>query len=270
MRARRTAAIGAVLFVSSAACAAATPAGFDCMLEARQDISVRSPVEGIIESVAVERGSYVKRGQQIATLVAGPQRAALALARSRAEMQGELKAAEARVELARKKLARAEDLVKNNFVSADAKDEAHAEHVLANEQLRVARDNQRLAELEAARAEEIVSQYTIRSPINGFVAEVVLRPGELSTANQNEPIVRMVEVDPLNVELVLPVTEFGKFSIGQRAKVTVEPPLNKTYDAAVEVVDRVVDAASGTFGIRLRLPNPGGSIPAGVKCRARF
>lgn len=250
--------------------AARSPLDYDCMLQARQDISVRTPVEGIIESVQVERGSFVKRGQQIATLVAGPQRAALALARSRAGMQGELRAAEARRDLASKKLARAEELVKNSFVSANTKDEAHAEHVLALEQVRVARENQRLAELEAVRAEEILAQYTIRSPINGVVVDVVLRPGELSTANQNEPIVRMLEVDPLNVELVLPVSEFNKIAAGRRARVTVEPPLNRTYDAAVEVVDRTVDPASGTFGVRLRLPNPGGRIPAGVKCTARF
>jgi multidrug efflux pump subunit AcrA (membrane-fusion protein) len=39
-------------------------------------------------------------------------------------------------------------------------------------------------------------------------------------------------------------------------------------DAAI--VDRVVDAASGTFGIRLEIPNPGNRIPAGLKCKVRF
>jgi len=270
LHARFTAAVclGAALVWADAA--ADSRLDYDCLLEARQDIAVRSPVEGIIESVLVERGSYLKRGQKIATLASGPQRAALALARSRAGMLGELKAAEARVELAEKKLARAEELVKNNFVSADARDVANAEYVLAVEQLRAARENQQLATLEAARAEEILAQHTIRSPVSGLVVDVVLRPGELSTSNQNEPIVRMLEVDPLNVELVLPVSEFGKIKVGQRAKITVEPPLNSTYNATVEVVDRTVDAASGTFGIRLRLPNPGGRIPAGVKCRARF
>jgi RND family efflux transporter MFP subunit len=227
-------------------------------------------VDGIIESVLVERGSYIKRGQLIATLASGPQRAALDLARSRAGMQGELKAAEARAELARKKLVRADELVKNNFVSANARDEAMAEHQLALEQLRAARENQQLAVLEVKRAEEILAQHSVHSPVSGLVVEVVLRPGELATSNQNEPIVRLLEVDPLNVELVLPVNEFGKIKVGRRAKVTTEAPLNSTYNASVEVVDRTVDAASGTFGVRLKLPNPGGRIPAGVKYRASF
>ena len=36
------------------------------------------------------------------------------------------------------------------------------------------------------------------------------------------------------------------------------------------VVDKVVDAASGTFGIRLEVPNPGNRIPSGLKCRVRL
>jgi multidrug efflux pump subunit AcrA (membrane-fusion protein) len=38
----------------------------------------------------------------------------------------------------------------------------------------------------------------------------------------------------------------------------------------VTVVDRVVDAASGTFGVRLEVPNPNYRLPAGLKCKARF
>ena len=259
---------GAIAWTGAAA--AQSPLEFDCLIEARQDIDVRSPVEGVIESVLVERGAYLKRGQEIAKLASGPERAALNLARSRATMEGDLKAAEARVELANRKWVRAEELVKQNFISANARDEAQAEYRLAREQLRAARENRRLAELEVKRAEEVLTQRTIRSPVSGVVVDVVLRPGELATSNQKDPIVRLMEIDPLNVELILPVSAFGKIKLGQRAKVTLESPVGGTYNASVEVVDRTVDAASGTFGVRLRLPNPGGRIPAGVKCSARF
>jgi len=43
-----------------------------------------------------------------------------------------------------------------------------------------------------------------------------------------------------------------------------------THTAKVVVVDRVVDAASSTFGIRLELRNPGGRIPAGIRCKVKF
>lgn len=250
--------------------AAQPPGEYDCLIEARQSIDVRSPVEGVIESVLVRRGDLVKRGELVATLSSGPERAALDLARSRAGMEGELKSAEARVELARKKWQRADELQKQNFVSANARDEAEAEYRLAREQLRAARENRRLAELDMNRAKEVLAQRSIRSPVNGVVVEVMLRPGELMSSNQKEPIMTIVEIDPLNVELLLPVSQFGRIKVGQMAEVLPEEPVGGLYPARVEVVDRVLDAASGTFGVRLRLPNPGGRIPAGVKCRARF
>ncbi|HYU69593.1 MAG TPA: efflux RND transporter periplasmic adaptor subunit [Burkholderiales bacterium] len=254
----------------SGAVAAQTPREFDCMVAARQDLEIRSPVEGVVESMLVERGAFVRKGQEIAILSSGPERAALDLARSRATMEGEIMAAEARRDIAQKKWARAEELVKKNFVSVNARDEAEAEYRLAQEQLRAAKENRRLAELEVKRAEEVLAQRTIRSPVSGVVVDVVLRPGELASSSQRGPIVKMMEIDPLNVEMILSVGEYGKIQVGQRARVTLEPPVGGTYSARVEIVDRNMDAASGTFGVRLRLPNPGGRIPAGVKCRVRF
>src|SRR5688500_11725293 len=99
----------ALLVVATAICSPAwgDSKGHDCMIVARQQIEVRSPVEATIESVKVRRGDMVNKGQLLATLVSGPERAALALAQSRAGMQGEIKVAEARLDLAEKKLARA-------------------------------------------------------------------------------------------------------------------------------------------------------------------
>ena len=253
--------------------AAAQPAlapEYDCLIEARQALDIRSPVEGVIESMLVQRGAAVRKGQTLALLYSGPERAALELARSRATNEGEIRSAEARVELTRKKFERAEELVKKNFVSANARDEAEAEYRLATEQLRVAQENRRLAELEVKRAEEILAQREIRSPVSGIVVEVILRPGELTSSNQKDPIIKLVQVDPLNVELILPVKDFGKIKAGQRAYVMPEAPVGGKYVARVEVVDQMFDAASGTFGVRLTLPNPDRRIPAGLKCRARF
>jgi RND family efflux transporter MFP subunit len=250
--------------------ATAARSEFDCMIEARQSIALRSPVEGVIESILVQRGEVVKKGTLLATLSSGPERAALDLARSRASMVGELKSAEARVGLTRKKWERADELQKKNFVSENARDEAEAEYRLATEQLRAARENRRLAELDVARAKEVLAQRSLKSPVNGVVVDVMLRPGELMSSNQKDPIMKIVEIDPLNVELVLPVSQYGKVKVGQVAEVRPEEPVGGRHRALVEIVDPMMDAASGTFGVRLRLPNPSYRIPAGVKCRAQF
>lgn len=254
----------------SVAGSAVKAADYDCMIEARQNIEIRSPVEAIIESVKVKRGDLVARGQVLVTLESGPERAAYALAQSRATMQGEIRAAEARVDLAQKKLQRAEDLHKRNFVSANARDEAEAEFRLASEELRRAKDNQVLAVHEAKRSGELLAMRTIRSPFSGVVVEVLLKPGEFGATSIRDPIMKLAEIDPLHVEVVLPVSVYGKIKSGQKATVMPEAPIGGKLATTVRVIDRVIDAASGTFGVRMELPNGKGEIPAGVRCKANF
>lgn len=252
----------------------AGPAGaqeHDCMVEARQTIEIRSPVEGLIDRVLVQRGDLVTRGQVLAIVESSMERAALEVARTRAAMDGEIKVAQARVEINQKKLLRAQELHAQQFVSENARDEAMAEHKLASEDLRRTRENQRLAEVEVQRAAAALELRTIRSPLTGVVVEVLLKPGELAaTATVKNPVMKLAEVDPLYVEVVLPSKLYGSVRRGQPAVVMPEAPINGSYRSRVSVVDRVIDAASGTFGVRLELPNRQGKVPAGIRCKVRF
>jgi len=63
----------------------------------------------------------------------------------------------------------------------------------------------------------------------------------------------------------VPVAWYGAIAEGMTGKVVPEEPVGGEHAATVTIVDRVVDAASGTFGVRLELPNPTcGCPPASV------
>ncbi|HEX5611938.1 MAG TPA: efflux RND transporter periplasmic adaptor subunit, partial [Burkholderiales bacterium] len=192
------------------------------------------------------------------------------LARTRAQSVGEIKVAEARVGITEKKYRRAEELFAQKFISENARDEARAEFQLATEDLGRTRENQRLAEQEVKRAAEVLALRTITSPFTGVVVEVMLRPGEFGATTIKDPIMKLAEIDPLNVEVVLPVKLYGQIKIGQKAVVMPESPIGGNYSSVVRLVDRVIDAKSGTFGVRLDLPNGKRAIPAGVRCRVQF
>ena len=49
-----------------------------------------------------------------------------------------------------------------------------------------------------------------------------------------------------------------------------ERPANKLFKARVSVVDQLIDPASGSFTVRMELPNPGEELVGGVNCVARF
>jgi multidrug efflux pump subunit AcrA (membrane-fusion protein) len=158
------------------------------------------------------------------------------------------------------------DLVKEGQVLVTLRSEVEKASV-AVARARAELANKRLAELELQRAAAELSQRIIRSPINGVVVERMLSPGEFA---KQSPVLKLAQIDPLRVEVFAPVTMLGKVRVGMRADILPASPVNGSHVGRVTVVDRVVHAASGTFGVRLELRNPGYKLPAGVKCRLRF
>jgi RND family efflux transporter MFP subunit len=245
-------------------------AGFDCLIEPVQVIEVRTAVEGLITQVHAQRGDLVRKGQPLVELQSGSERTAVDSARYRAQMEGQIASARNRVDYATKKLARASDLHLQNYTSAQSRDEAEAERRLAESELQAAMENRELAKIEHRRAIEMLALRTVQSPFNGIVVDRLLNPGDLSEAGSGrKAVLKIAQIDPLKVDIVLPVALFGLVKVGAAA--SVEPKgLNGRYAARVNVVDKVMDAASGTFVARLELPNPKHTIPGGVRCFAEI
>lgn len=252
---------------------AAAPAAqsYSCLIEPSQRVELRSTVEGRIDAIAVDRGGEVRKGQVLVELESGADRAALEAARYRAVMEGQVKSAHSRREAAQTKLQRRDELVQEQFIAAQDRDDSAAEVKLAEAGIVEAQDNRRLAELEQRRLQEVIEQRRIRSPISGVVTERLQQVGEIAQVGESaKPILRLAQINPLRVDVVLPVGLFGSIRTGMQATVLAEHPTSSSYPAKVSVVDRVVDSASGTFRVRLDLPNPKGDIPAGVKCGVQF
>lgn len=240
-----------------------------CLIEPHQRIELKAPVSAQIVAVHVDRGAVVRKGQVLVSLDAEAEQASLAAANYRAVMQGPIASAEARVTNAREKLKRREELRTQNFISAQDRDDAAAEARIAEADLLEARDNRELAKLEARRLGAVVARYALASPIDGVVTDRLQNPGELAqTGDAATAIVKLAQIDPLRVDIVLPVARHGAVKPGAVVEVRPEPPFTGTWKATVRVVDKVIDSASGTFRVRLDLPNPKGEIPAGVKCSA--
>jgi hypothetical protein len=70
--------------------------------------------------------------------------------------------------------------------------------------------------------------------------------------------------------VILPSTLFGRVKVGDRAQIVPEPPYEKPRDAEVVIVDQIIDGASGTFGVRLTIPNPDRELPGGLRCQVQF
>ena len=254
--------------LASATVFAEDPQDFDCLLEPHQVVNVNTAVRGKIKSINVERSDVVEQGQVLAELESEVEKAEVALARKRAKMKAELMSSEVSYAYAKRKLRRFDGLLEQDVVSAQTKDEVETEEDLALQQIAQAKENRQLAELELERAIVVLKQRTVTSPISGVVVERFSSPGEFA---DDEALMQLAQLDPLNVEVIMPAYLFGSIQPGMQGQVTPESPLNSAaYPAVVKIVDRLIDASSGTFGVRLELPNPDYKLPGGLKCMVRF
>jgi len=257
--------LGAVLLACQAG---AVAADFECLLEPAQVVEIRASVEGVITAIHVQRGDTVRKGQVLVELQSGAERVALESARYRAQMEGQVASARARLEYAENKLARLNGLQQQNYASAQERDEADAEYRLAQSELQVALDNRELAKIEERRAQEQLALRTLKSPFSGVVVDRVLNPGDLAESGTGrKPLLKVAQIDPMKVDVVLPAAMFGRLKAGQKASVVAEVGGGR-YAATVRMVDKVIDAASGTFVARLELPNPKQQVPGGSRCVA--
>jgi RND family efflux transporter MFP subunit len=254
--------------VVSGGSAAAAPDVLDCLIEPRLVVKVGSPVQGIIAEVLVDRGDRVKRDDVLARLDSGVEKAQVEVARARASNEFAVKQKEARQEFLKRKRERAETLQRGSYLAQATYDEAETEANMAELDTRETELGLRLAQLELRRAEEELARRTIRSPLDGVVVERTLSAGEY--AYDQAKVMTLAQVNPLNIEVFAPLAYFPRVAPNMKAEVMPEAPIGGRYTAVVKVVDTVFDAGSGTFGIRLELPNPDAKLPAGLRCKVRF
>lgn len=241
---------------------------FDCVMDPSSTVSLSSPITGLIDEILVERGDRVVRGQVVARLVSDVERAALGVLRTRAESDAAVTALEVQRTLVQSRYDRVQTLVERGVSSTDQLQNIEASLAAADSDLARARLERELARQELARAEAQIAQRTIRSPIDGLVQSRTLSAGErIGTEGE---IVTIVALDPLYVEAFLPVEMAPLLREGQSAEIRPALPVEGVFEATVQVIDRVFDAASSTFGVRLALPNPDGKIPAGHRCVVSF
>jgi RND family efflux transporter MFP subunit len=242
--------------------------GFECLIEPSQVVEIRAPVDGVIATIGAQRGDTIHRGQVLLELKSGSERAVVDLARYRARMEGKIMSARNRIDYAGKKLARLVDLQRDNFSSAQARDEAEAEKHLAEAELQSAIEDRELARIELQRAQEQLALRTVTAPFNGVVIDRMLNPGDLAEAGSGrKPVLKVAQIDPMRADVALPAAFFGKVHVGSHAQVTAQVG-GAHFAAVVQGVDKVIDAASSTFVARLELPNHRSLVPGGSRCNA--
>jgi RND family efflux transporter MFP subunit len=235
-----------------------------CIIKPRVTVQLGSPIAGTLSATLVDRGDNVTKGQVVAQLESSVDQATFALDQLKATNDTAIRSEQADRELSQREMERKQFLVDQKIANLNSLDELQTKVRVGDLRVQQAQMDRKVAELTAERSARELALKSIRSPIDGVVIDRKLSAGEY--IYEQTSIMTLAQIDPLSVELVVPVDRYGSIKVGQVATVHPRPPVGGAYPAKVDIVDPVIDAASNTFGVRLSLPNPNHTIPAGIRC----
>ena len=227
---------------------------------------VRPQVNGIVASRLFTEGGVVKAGQPLYQLDDATYRADLNSARA------SLARAEATLETARLNARRSAELVKVDAVSRQEDEDAAAA-------LRQADADVKAARAAADRAGVVLGYARITSPITGRIGKSMVTQGALVTANQDAPLTTVQQLDPMYIDLTQSSAELlelrramarGTIKTARDLPVTILLEDGTAYDhpGKLEFSDVTVDPTTGSFGVRVLVPNPDYLLLPGMYVRA--
>jgi membrane fusion protein (multidrug efflux system) len=227
---------------------------------------VRPQVNGIVARRLFTEGGLVKAGEPLyqiedATYRADEESASANLAR-----------AEATLVTAQLNARRSADLVKIDAVSKQDDENAAAA-------LRQAEADVKSARAAADRARVVLGYARITSPISGRIGKSTVTQGALVTANQDAALATVQQLDPIYVDVTQSSAELLELRRALAAgtlkgardlpvQILLEDGSRYEHDGKLAFSDVTVDPTTGSFALRVVVPNPDHILLPGMYVRA--
>jgi macrolide-specific efflux system membrane fusion protein len=243
-------------------------------LQPKEYVDVGAQVSGQLDTVHVEVGQQVKKGDLLAEIDARVYAAEVAGARARlADLQSQLAGAEAELVLARRQFGRNTDLAKIDAVSRDDLDtsETLVQTVAAKTGSLKAQIEQQKSTVEAG--ETNLSYTKIFAPIDGTVTSQTALQGQTLNANQTAPVVMQVaNLDTMTVEAQVAEADVGKLRAGMPVYFTTLGTPDRRWASTVrqilptpEIVNEVV-----LYTVLVDIENEGGVLMKDMTAQVFF
>jgi membrane fusion protein (multidrug efflux system) len=234
--------------------------------EGAEDIDVRARVEGFLQSVNFEEGTFVRKGDLLYQIDRAPFEATLAA------KKGELGQAEAALAKATNDVERYTPLVPKQAVSKQELDDALAAQAAGRAGVDAAK-----AAVEKA---TIDLGYTrVTAPIDGLVGTTQVKAGSLVGRGESTLLTTVSRINPILFNVGVTEAEYlrlAKQRPGSGAKpsvsgiqLTLADNTVHPYPGRVHAVERAVNPTTGTLGVQLEFPNDKLTLRPGQYGRVR-
>ena len=226
---------------------------YSATIRGKQDVDIRTKVEGYITDIKVKEGSIVKQGQTLFVIDQAQYLAALATAEAKVEVK--------------------QALVEASQLSAAAKEVLFEQDIVSEFDLRMARTNLAAskAELAQAKADELTASnnlaYTlIKSPVDGVVGTLPFRVGTFVRPSESTPITTVSDNSEMYVYFSLSESQvlslkrqYGAIENALQDMPDVELQLSDgtiySEKGRIEAISGIIDPTTGSVTIRAKFPN---------------
>ena len=228
---------------------------------------VRPQVRGIVKLRLFDEGAYVKAGQALYQLDDAMYRAQYESA------QAALRKAQTMLGVTRLEATRFRELVRSHAVSVQDNERASAAEAQAEAEVAAAQ--------AAVKSSAVTLAYArIVAPIGGRIGKSTVTQGALVTADQQQALVTIQQLDPIYVEVnqssmdwltLKQAMEDGRVlseGVDATARILLENGSAHRYDGKLRFTDAAVDPATGNLLLRVLVPNPKLLLLPGMYVRA--
>ncbi|SHE59217.1 efflux RND transporter periplasmic adaptor subunit [Pedobacter caeni] len=234
------------------------------------NVEIRPQVNGMLDKIFVDEGSFVNAGQPIYKINDLPFRAALNNAKANRH------AMESTLINARLELDKLTPLVKNNVVSDYQLKSANAAY-------EVARANVEQAKANVSTAQINLDYTLIKAPVSGYISRLRKKKGSLVGPNDQEPLTELSDVREVHVYFALAERDFVNFkaqypgeTLPEKLKKLPEVSLLLTDDSEypkkgkIDMIDGQFDHNTGSITLRAVFPNTSGLLRSGNTGKIRL
>ncbi len=216
-----------------------------------RDVKVGALVAGRVDRVLVAEGDPVRAGQALAHVEAEP------LQQHLVEAEAATVSADAALENARTRFARTEKLSQDGIAAKQEVDDARAALVAAESAVKQAKASGGIATVQLDRA-------TLRAPIAGVVAAILVPAGQ-PVDGSGTPVIEIADARALDLRAAVAAGRIGDVAVGQEAELDVDGV--GAVAGAVEAIAPLVDPATNTVVVRVRIDNRAGRLRGGLFAR---
>ncbi|WP_294222302.1 efflux RND transporter periplasmic adaptor subunit [uncultured Chryseobacterium sp.] len=243
---------------------------FPTALEGKNNVEIRSQVDGYLDKIYVEEGAYVRAGQPLFKIDSRSYGEQMNMAAAN------LQAANANIQKAKVEVDRLQPLV--------------AAKVVSDVQLRTAKANYAAAVAAASQARASVGNArinvgftTITAPVSGYIGRIPYKKGSLISRTDPNPLTLLSDISEIYAYFSLSELDFIAFqkkypgaTLNEKLKnmpmVELVIADNSIYSekGKMSIVDGQFDKTTGAISVRAVFPNTNGTLRTGNTGRVRM